>query len=107
MMPKPKAKESYIVRTTEAIASVIHDEIIPKGTRGVVVEVYQIGDRYLYATDLFASDAQEENLVLKEDQFEVLEEHDMPMSGHPEPWIWPSPDSYKNEERRPDKNDKE
>lgn len=105
-MPKPKAKESYIVCTTEDIASVIYDGYIPRGTLGVVVEVYRIGDRYLYATDLFAPDDREENLVLKEDQFEVLEEQDIPMSSHPEPWIWPSPESYENEEQS-DKNDGE
>jgi hypothetical protein len=92
-MTKPKAKESYIIRTILDVQSEVYGTTIPKGTKGVVVEVYRIGERYGYATDLFVPGGFDENITLEDHQFEVIERHDFPMSSHPEPWTFPPEDN--------------
>ena len=86
-MSKPKAEDSYIVRTIVDVQSEWYDHVIPKGATGCVVEVYETSGKYGYAVDIHPREGEyeAENVTLEEDQFEVIEEHDIPLSDPPGP----------------------
>ncbi len=73
----PKATENTIIRTTEEIPSDFRDLRIPSGTEGVVIEIYENPEGY--CVDLFLRDGPDENVILKPQQFEVIERHDAPV----------------------------
>lgn len=48
---------------------------------------YRAGYGYSYAVDLFVKEGMDENIALREEQFEVIEEYDRPLSGTDGPTI--------------------
>ncbi len=75
-----KATQSSIIRLLEDIPSSFRMRQIPKNTTGVVVEVY-IYPEEGYAVDMFMLDGEDENVVLRPDQFEILEAHNVDIGG--------------------------
>lgn len=72
----PIAGEYDVVCTTEDIPLVYKDKVIPKGTTGVVLEVYCTDRRYGYDTELVLSEDDHEVIVLEAHQMIVLKRYD-------------------------------